>query len=1833
MKTIYKTMIYTFCMLIVPKVLSAQPTIQLYSCLNETRTVYIETETDVPPSRDGVFGDCSTSVSISTEFDINFPDFPDGNPFLPDGLKVSRVNSDTDVQVEMDWNPNWSGTIRISVFYQQRRPRTFGGCRNDGGRQALMDLIVTRDTTGLGGQLVTDRNVYTSNNGRVSVDLSYAPNNQFPGDITSVSYLLENTETSNELLGTSITRFGNYPLTAEIDGYGDHLIKTNIIDACGLSLTGPSKIISIQPSCFGDINPIMSLSGPDLTIFEEGFRVSTGTDYIVNTTGITDFNDHYTLETDGGTGSNLNFVGGQWVFSTTQPLGSFRIVPRLREGIATYCELPPSIRVFTGGNDIIIEQPCPISLPEDLSETFNYDPSSDPDSLILRHFSYTVRSESQIVVRPGLILESGAELIIEFKEVADSSELDRHYVNNQIFNDFGEVINESRNYLDGSGRVLQSQVKNISRGAILTQGNLYDEFGRNDLNSLSAITVAIENEIIDTVGCGQSTYPAEFLSFHYNPKFISDREGIPQLYSPSLIDGMDNFQVNDSLGTLGWYYSSKNGSAANNRLNEESIDQTTQPYTRTVYNADGEVGTITRAGEIFKVGSNNNSQQEKQEITNNDSYLTSYFNFKAEHLQFPLVQQFEGNFYKRVFRDEEGKRSITYFDLNEQPVINQYFGNQVSPITESYNFYDFRGLLVCSISAKGVNAFKNGNTFDQIDKSLYTYDQEGQLISMEETDGGRTEYIYRADGSVKFSQDAKQRVIGAFSYSNYDRLARLVESGEFQPNQPTEIPFGSPTMLGLVENLAPDDGLFGEMGSKHNIDLIYYDHVDASLPIGRRQTFVKNRPSKVITRSNPYISGNIAPEIITWFSYDERGRPIWEVKSVEGLGVKTIDYHYGPNGNVLYTAYQDDDPTESFYQLYLTDEDADLSKVYISRNAPTFNINANITNLDDFRLIANYEYYLDDSPKRTELGNGVQGIDYIYNIQGALKSINHAQPINDPGKDGSTNNVRPDLFGMTFNYYQNDHSLPSLSNSTGINNYTGNLSSVTWHNATELDNTLGYNFEYDDREQLTNARFGELNELTNNINQSISDAFRLNVPQIDENGNITQLERKGAVGQELVNYRYYYNQVGNQLDSVTNTNGTQIKFNYNEIGQLANMIEGDTMYYSYDANKMLSGIYRDSTRSIPVMTLSYDHTGSRLSKVSYDENGTPLWQTWYLCDSNGVLLAVYAQNLPSGTDPILIEQPVYGLDRIGNYEALQDQVFYELKDHLGNVRATIGKPDSVNYMATMETENEDVENEYFTIFKRSVVAPHLNHTPNGNESIKINNRLDTNVNPIGGGMVLSINSGDTVRAKVRAKYEGFAPENTSTIPLLAGYLAEVFGYPVKGESGLPIFDVIESTTFLGFAAHDNIEVNRPRIFLNYMLYDNNFNLVDFGFDQIDETANVSNNTDISSQPFDELKIMAAVKKTGYIYIYLSNENDQNMTAYFDDLAVNHIQSDVVYAADYYPYGELLDGRTVENKQTRYAFQGEWAEKDEESGFTSFELRQYDSKLGRWISTDPYNQFYSPYEALGNNPVNQIDPDGGFSWTTAAIGAGVGAAAGYGYAAGSDKNKTAFTLGGALLGGLVGGVLFNDIEYFSFEKGNTGYKTRPSFITQPKSINVNIWNVNPLIIDDFKLAISILNKNARARRIVNRIPRGDISTATDSFGDAPLGDRFSRNNNTVYWDNLSATEYANGNAHPAFLVLFHELAHQSAFHKLGFTEFNRVSEKFIQGDVWERFNSLDHKRIVRLVDKVAKKFGFKPREVYTGPANIIGVSNIYEIEPLTDRNEIRNRNIKLYNLQK
>ncbi|PUZ21863.1 hypothetical protein DCC81_25085 [Chitinophaga parva] len=91
--------------------------------------------------------------------------------------------------------------------------------------------------------------------------------------------------------------------------------------------------------------------------------------------------------------------------------------------------------------------------------------------------------------------------------------------------------------------------------------------------------------------------------------------------------------------------------------------------------------------------------------------------------------------------------------------------------------------------------------------------------------------------------------------------------------------------------------------------------------------------------------------------------------------------------------------------------------------------------------------------------------------------------------------------------------------------------------------------------------------------------------------------------------------------------------------------------------------------------------------------------------------------------------------------------------------------------------------------------------------------------------------------------------------------------------------------------------------------------------------------------------------------------------------------DVVNSDDYYPFGSLMPGRTYSPRDKyRYGFNGE--EDDNEvkgdGNQQDYGMRIYDSRVGRFLSTDPIAKQYpelTPYQFASNSPIRLIDIDG------------------------------------------------------------------------------------------------------------------------------------------------------------------------------------------------------------------------------------------------------------------
>ncbi|MEM9391872.1 MAG: RHS repeat-associated core domain-containing protein [Bacteroidota bacterium] len=167
----------------------------------------------------------------------------------------------------------------------------------------------------------------------------------------------------------------------------------------------------------------------------------------------------------------------------------------------------------------------------------------------------------------------------------------------------------------------------------------------------------------------------------------------------------------------------------------------------------------------------------------------------------------------------------------------------------------------------------------------------------------------------------------------------------------------------------------------------------------------------------------------------------------------------------------------------------------------------------------------------------------------------------------------------------------------------------------------------------------------------------------------------------------------------------------------------------------------------------------------------------------------------------------------------------------------------------------------------------------------------------------------------------------------------------------------------------------PRAFLNYLFFDQEMNYVRAGFLQITTAAQ-----GIGVHQTISLNDIIADRE-GYLLGYLSNENKEVVNIHFDDFAVYHSKTNVVYSSDYYPFGyQYNEYQRTASTDVRYRFQEQ--EYDKRAGLNVFKYRDQDPLTGRFLQVDPISEereWLSPYNFVQNNPINRVDPDGALDW--------------------------------------------------------------------------------------------------------------------------------------------------------------------------------------------------------------------------------------------------------------
>jgi len=418
---------------------------------------------------------------------------------------------------------------------------------------------------------------------------------------------------------------------------------------------------------------------------------------------------------------------------------------------------------------------------------------------------------------------------------------------------------------------------------------------------------------------------------------------------------------------------------------------------------------------------------------------------------------------------------------------------------------------------------------------------------------------------------------------------------------------------------------------------------------------------------------------------------------------------------------------------------------------------------------------------------------------------------------------------------------------------------------------------------------------------------------------------------------------------------------------------------------------RSASGTKGTITYIYDATGNKLEKRTMDSVGNVQTHTAYIGS-----FQYQGKNTYAGSNPA--DTLLFFGDEEGRVRVVTDTTTgqpltsfkydYFIKDHLGNTRMVLtDEQESDKYIAaTMEVADSAQENLYYSNLSNTrtdLPAGYPTDTTT-NPNNKVARLNGGSAGPkIGPGITLKVMAGDqfSIRASSWYRLNGTnpgAPANPLT-DVLASLISGVGNLPGGGHPSMSTLQTNSTplssniTEFLSDTG-SSINSSKPHAFVNWVLFDNQFNYVaeSSGFDQ------VGSDTILKKHVLMNLP----VTKSGYLYIYLSNETP-NIDVFFDNLQVTHTRGAMLEEDHYYPFGLTMAGISDKVLKAQYAknnyrYNGKELQSKEFSDGTGLEeydygKRMYNSQIGRWMNEDPLSDNFNgetPYIYAGNDPVNK-----------------------------------------------------------------------------------------------------------------------------------------------------------------------------------------------------------------------------------------------------------------------
>jgi RHS repeat-associated protein len=574
------------------------------------------------------------------------------------------------------------------------------------------------------------------------------------------------------------------------------------------------------------------------------------------------------------------------------------------------------------------------------------------------------------------------------------------------------------------------------------------------------------------------------------------------------------------------------------------------------------------------------------------------------------------------------------------------------------------------------------------------------------------------------------------SYTRYDALGRVVEVGEkTDPATGTGLRFKqifgamvsgtyNPTVISETKLISWIENNDGE---RREVTKSYYDEpLITQVPV----TFDPHTQRKRITHvtyEELYDDNDQTYDHASHFVYDIHGnvktlvqdnrKMAVEFASLANQRFKRMDYTYDlVSGNVHRMSVTSVDtsgilqPADQWHHAYRYDADNRIVEVFTSRHTPLLNggwsnamLENELTENPDWHKDAHYVYYDHGPLARVELGKDqLQGLDYVYNLQGWLKGVNATSLTNtlDPGKDGVTTGSNPvngnfakDVFAFSLHYHQGDYTpigatAPAATINSGSHAaanssdlYNGNIRfmQTTLTNPTTREAMPMLNaYRYDQLNRLAQSRSYENGYSANEWNPTSYANNYFNAFTFDAMGNILTQKRHKRDGTQIedMTYRYKYD-VNNKLlrnrlyhvndaiaahvdDTDIDDMGTFVSnpllietannYSYDEEGRLIKDTQEGIERITWRVDGKVKSIERPLNSGKKNVSFDYNAFGNRIAKHVFDDDWMLEKSTYYILDAQGNQLSMYEHVVDENEATVnytLSERNIYGSSRLG----------------------------------------------------------------------------------------------------------------------------------------------------------------------------------------------------------------------------------------------------------------------------------------------------------------------------------------------------------------------------------------------------------------------------------------------------------------------------------------------------------------------------------------------------------------------------------------------------------